>query len=98
MNNTKHQPKRTVNCSCCGVEGERDKFYHDKINDRWACVDLSVCMRRVGDRAFQDAQDVMLKRAYANNPIDDPELAEAQKAETWIRETIREAQKRLNPN
>lgn len=45
--------------------------------------------------ALQGTQSTMLKRAYARAPADDPELAEAQKAETWIKETIKEITRRL---
>jgi hypothetical protein len=60
-----------------------------------AQAETAATERMIADFALEDAQSVMLKRAYVNNPTDDPELAEAQKAETWIKETIKEAQKRL---
>jgi hypothetical protein len=42
----KEQPNRLVNCSCCGQQGERGDFYQDKINDRYACVDIDGCVFR----------------------------------------------------
>lgn len=40
------QPSQTVNCSCCGYPGERGDFYRDKLNDRYACVDIEGCIVR----------------------------------------------------
>ena len=42
----KEQPSRLVNCSCCGQSGERGDFYRDKLNDRYACVDIDACIHR----------------------------------------------------
>lgn len=45
---------------------------------------------------LQDTQVLMIKRAYVNAPIDDPKLANAQIAEIWIKETVKEVAARLS--
>lgn len=53
------QINRFVNCSCCGIAGERGDFYQDKLNDRYACVNVDDCIHR---RNMRDASEHEVER------------------------------------
>jgi hypothetical protein len=63
-NEVEAQPSRVVNCCCCGQHGERSDFYHDKVNDHFACVDLDACLSR--QAAMKPPERIFVTKAEAS--------------------------------